>query len=83
MGLSPFRSPPQKPAKPRCPICKAPADPDLHPFCSTRCADVDLARWLNGAYAIPGGQQDADEDGEAAQVAQETGAAPGGEGHEN
>lgn len=36
-----------------CPICaKAPA-PDYAPFCSKRCADVDLHRWLAGAYAIP------------------------------
>ena len=23
------------------------------PFCSARCADVDLGRWLTGQYAIP------------------------------
>lgn len=54
----------------RCPVCGAPSDPTVRPFCSTRCADVDLLRWLRGAYAIPGGQQDADEDGEDTQVAQ-------------
>ena len=36
-----------------CPICKAPAKQKYHPFCSARCADVDLHRWLGGAYAIP------------------------------
>lgn len=36
------------------------------PFCSARCRDVDLARWLGGGYAIPGGQAAADEDGEEA-----------------
>lgn len=36
-----------------CPICKKPTDERYRPFCSKRCADVDLARWLNGAYAIP------------------------------
>jgi endogenous inhibitor of DNA gyrase (YacG/DUF329 family) len=36
------------------------------PFCSGRCADVDLGRWLTGGYAIPGGDVDADEDGDAA-----------------
>jgi endogenous inhibitor of DNA gyrase (YacG/DUF329 family) len=36
-----------------CPICARPADPAYRPFCSRRCADVDLARWLNGSYAIP------------------------------
>ncbi len=38
----------------RCPICKAKAPvADYRPFCSKRCADVDLSRWLGGAYAIP------------------------------
>ena len=37
-----------------CPICGAEPDPGLRPFCSKRCADVDLGRWLTGAYAIPG-----------------------------
>ena len=37
-----------------CPICRKPAVPAFHPFCSRRCADVDLARWLKGSYAIPG-----------------------------
>jgi endogenous inhibitor of DNA gyrase (YacG/DUF329 family) len=36
-----------------CPICSRPSEPDCRPFCSRRCADVDLARWLSGAYAIP------------------------------
>lgn len=36
-----------------CPICGKPADPKRSPFCSPRCADVDLNRWLKGAYAIP------------------------------
>ena len=42
----------------RCPICKGPRDPDVgksayHPFCSKRCADIDLGRWFNGDYTIP------------------------------
>jgi uncharacterized protein len=37
-----------------CPICQKPADPAYRPFCSRRCADVDLGRWLKGTYAIPG-----------------------------
>lgn len=36
-----------------CPICRKPSAPAYRPFCSRRCADVDLARWLNGSYAIP------------------------------
>ena len=38
---------------PRCPICGKPRDPNYRPFCSKRCADVDLGRWLKGSYAIP------------------------------
>lgn len=41
-----------------CPICKKPTSPDYRPFCSKRCADVDLQRWFTGRYAIPG--EDAD-----------------------
>ena len=37
-----------------CPICGKKPDPAYRPFCSKRCADVDLARWLNGSYVIPG-----------------------------
>lgn len=36
-----------------CPICKKDTDPKYRPFCSRRCADVDLGRWLNESYAIP------------------------------
>lgn len=37
-----------------CPICRRnPAAPEYRPFCSKRCADVDLQRWLTGGYAIP------------------------------
>ncbi len=45
------------PRKPRvakgCPICGAPAAESNRPFCSTRCAEVDLGRWLKGSYRIP------------------------------
>lgn len=36
-----------------CPICARVTDPKYRPFCSRRCSDVDLARWLNGSYAVP------------------------------
>lgn len=36
-----------------CPICHAQTDPKYRPFCSRRCADLDLARWFNGSYAVP------------------------------
>ena len=45
-----------------CPICGKPAVEKLKPFCSKRCADVDLARWLNGSYAVPAsGPEDLEE----------------------
>jgi uncharacterized protein len=37
----------------KCPICSRPAEGDHLPFCSRRCADLDLQRWLSGRYAIP------------------------------
>ena len=36
-----------------CPICRKETVSEYRPFCSKRCADVDLGRWLSGAYAIP------------------------------
>lgn len=41
-----------------CPICGKPSVEARAPFCSKRCADVDLNRWLSGAYAIPGRPED-------------------------
>jgi uncharacterized protein len=37
-----------------CPICGKPVEARFTPFCSRRCADIDLGRWLKGNYAIPG-----------------------------
>ncbi len=42
-----------KPVKP-CPICEKNSIQKYHPFCSNRCANVDLNRWLSGAYVIAG-----------------------------
>jgi endogenous inhibitor of DNA gyrase (YacG/DUF329 family) len=47
-------------AKP-CSICGRPQDRRLRPFCSRRCADVDLHRWLSGAYVVPASEEDAEE----------------------
>jgi len=48
-------SPPRgKAAAGRCPICERPRAETFKPFCSKRCADIDLARWLDGRYVIPG-----------------------------
>jgi endogenous inhibitor of DNA gyrase (YacG/DUF329 family) len=41
-----------------CPICGRKSVREAYPFCSRRCADVDLGRWLTGAYAIPAGNAD-------------------------
>lgn len=51
-----------------CPICRrAPAEEKYKPFCSKRCADVDLQRWFAGSYVIPGppaeGVESDDEEG--------------------
>ncbi|HEX9882005.1 MAG TPA: DNA gyrase inhibitor YacG [Hyphomicrobium sp.] len=67
----------------RCPICKQPTELAFRPFCSARCRDVDLSRWLRGGYAIPGGQPESDEDGEDAAAARRTPAGAGDEGDEN
>jgi len=41
-----------------CPICQKSVAKTFRPFCSKRCADVDLSRWLNGHYAIPVTEED-------------------------
>ena len=41
-----------------CPICGKPGQASHTPFCSRRCADIDLGRWLKGGYAIPGRPED-------------------------
>jgi len=46
-----------------CAICGKPQKPENKPFCSPRCADIDLGRWLKGSYAIPAVEDDDDEDG--------------------
>ena len=45
----------------RCPICGKPSSEAVAPFCSKRCADVDLQRWLAGSYAVPVEESDAEE----------------------
>lgn len=47
-----------------CPICGRPADPARRPFCSQRCADVDLHRWLSESYRISVVEDDDAEEGE-------------------
>jgi endogenous inhibitor of DNA gyrase (YacG/DUF329 family) len=59
----PERAEPKKAREKPCPICRKPATEALRPFCSERCRDVDLNRWLSGSYVIPAAKED-DEDGE-------------------
>ena len=40
-------------AAPACPICGKPTTPRCRPFCSPRCADVDLGRWFGETYRVP------------------------------
>lgn len=60
-----------------CPICGKAGDAKYRPFCSKRCADIDLARWLRGAYVIPG--EALEEDDPA--VARDAGEGAGGLRH--
>jgi hypothetical protein len=62
MSEAPFKARP-------CPICGKPSTEASRPFCSSRCADVDLQRWLTGAYAVPAEEDDdLDEEGEDGRV---------------
>ncbi len=49
-------------AGPRCPICKSTSVADYKPFCSKRCADIDLGKWFSNAYAIAGAPADDEAD---------------------
>ena len=42
-----------------CPICRKPASAADRPFCSPRCAEIDLGRWLTEQYMVPGRDGDA------------------------
>lgn len=50
---APSDAPKKSSAATACPICQRPATAEYRPFCSRRCGDVDLQRWLSGRYAIP------------------------------
>ena len=41
-----------------CPICGKPVQDTTRPFCSSRCRDVDLHRWLSGSYILRGSEND-------------------------
>lgn len=47
-----------------CPLCANPADVRFRPFCSRRCADEDLGKWVTGGYRIPTDEGPIDDDEE-------------------
>ena len=49
--------------KSKCPICGRASEARFKPFCSKRCADLDLGRWLKGAYGIPATEDHEEEEG--------------------
>jgi endogenous inhibitor of DNA gyrase (YacG/DUF329 family) len=46
-----------------CPICGKPTSTGYRPFCSRRCADIDLGRWFNESYRVPQAEPDDPEEG--------------------
>lgn len=52
-----------------CPVCRNPSVARYRPFCTKRCADLDLGRWMTGAYAVP-----AEEPEDLEEAAEELGA---------
>lgn len=59
-----MKEPIKKPIKAKCPQCKKPVQQDYRPFCSKRCADLDLGKWLNESYVLPGDSEIPDDIGE-------------------
>lgn len=51
----------KQPKTAKCPICSKLADAKHRPFCSQRCRQVDLAKWLNGSYSVPAEEEDFNE----------------------
>jgi endogenous inhibitor of DNA gyrase (YacG/DUF329 family) len=49
----------------KCPICGKPITKESDPFCSKRCAQVDLNRWLSGVYVIPASKSAEEDEQEA------------------
>ncbi|MFO1159048.1 MAG: DNA gyrase inhibitor YacG [Reyranellaceae bacterium] len=46
----------------KCPVCSRPADPKYRPFCTKRCADIDLGRWLKEGYRFETDESPSDEE---------------------
>ena len=62
-AMAPISSIPPPTPRP-CPICGKPATPQRRPFCSARCAQIDLGRWLKGNYSLPTEEGPDEGDGE-------------------
>lgn len=62
----------------QCPICKDETEQAFRPFCSSRCADIDLGKWLTGSYAIPVTDEigDSEDDGSDAVASRANSASP-------
>ena len=58
--------------KAACPLCQQPAEALHRPFCSRRCAQLDLGKWLTGSYAIPSHEAMEDSDVETLLAAHES-----------
>ena len=58
---------PVTPLRPRrpCPECGRPSARETYPFCSVRCKEIDLNRWLSGSYAIPASEDERKPDEDA------------------
>ncbi len=47
----------------KCPICNNSVSPEFKPFCSKRCAEIDLGRWLTDNYRLPARPDEAEDEG--------------------
>jgi endogenous inhibitor of DNA gyrase (YacG/DUF329 family) len=63
MPATPENVTPLRPKRP-CPECGRPSSRETYPFCSVRCQNIDLNRWLSGAYVLPGAEEETGESGE-------------------
>jgi len=57
----------------KCPICEKRGVPDYRPFCSKRCANIDLGRWLKEGYRVPTDEAPAEGEGEETGSTRQTG----------
>jgi endogenous inhibitor of DNA gyrase (YacG/DUF329 family) len=57
LSRAPASVTPLRPKRP-CPECGKPSARETYPFCSERCKNIDLNRWLSGSYVLPGAEED-------------------------